>query len=205
MRQRVIIAMALALNPGCVDPRRADNRARCRRAARDPAAGAGSATRARVRRAVHHARPLLALRVRDRIAIMYAGEIIEQAPAAVLRTAAEHPYTLGLISSFPSLTGPLVRMTGIAGSPPDLATPPAGCRFHPRCPHCSDEQSALHTLQTTVRPRLTRSRMVMRSPAIWLSSERDCFDRRTTRGSRADEALPCGDRADRTRQPRARG
>jgi peptide/nickel transport system ATP-binding protein len=71
-----------------------------------------------------------------------------------LRTAAEHPYTLGLIRSFPSLTGPLERMTGIPGSPPDLATPPAGCRFHPRCPHCIDEVSALHTLQTTVRPRL---------------------------------------------------
>jgi peptide/nickel transport system ATP-binding protein len=52
------------------------------------------------------------------------------------------------------LTGPLERMTGIAGAPPDLASPPAGCRFHPRCPHCVDEESPLHTLQTTVRPLL---------------------------------------------------
>jgi len=51
-----------------------------------------------------------------RIAIMYAGEVVELAPAAQLRTAAEHPYTLGLIRSFPSLTGPLERMTGIPGA-----------------------------------------------------------------------------------------
>jgi oligopeptide/dipeptide ABC transporter ATP-binding protein len=45
-------------------------------------------------------------------------------------------------------------MTGIQGAPPDLSSPPAGCRFHPRCPQCVDEESALHTLQTTVRPLL---------------------------------------------------
>jgi peptide/nickel transport system ATP-binding protein len=45
-------------------------------------------------------------------------------------------------------------MTGISGSPPDLAAPPAGCRFHPRCPHCVEEDSVLHTLQTSVRPLL---------------------------------------------------
>jgi len=89
-----------------------------------------------------------------RIAIMYAGEIVEEGPARRLQVAARHPYTLGLIHSFPSLTGPRVQMAGIPGSPPDIAAPPAGCRFHPRCPHCTDEASALHTLQTTVRPRL---------------------------------------------------
>jgi peptide/nickel transport system ATP-binding protein len=96
----------------------------------------------------------LLFEVADRIAIMYAGEIVEEAAAAHLHAEARHPYTLGLMRSFPSLTGPLERMTGIAGAPPDLASPPAGCRFHPRCPHCIDDESALHTLQTSVRPQL---------------------------------------------------
>jgi peptide/nickel transport system ATP-binding protein len=96
----------------------------------------------------------LLFEVADRIAIMYAGEIVEEGAAGQLHTDARHPYTLGLIRSFPSLSGPLERMTGIQGSPPDLASPPSGCRFHPRCPHCTDEESTLHTLQTSVRPRL---------------------------------------------------
>jgi peptide/nickel transport system ATP-binding protein len=45
-------------------------------------------------------------------------------------------------------------MTGIPGSPPDLASPPAGCRFHPRCPHCSPDDAGLYLRQTTERPRL---------------------------------------------------
>ena len=72
----------------------------------------------------------------DRIAIMYAGEIVETAPSAALHTNPQHPYTRGLMESFPPLTGPLQRLVGIPGSPPDLADPPAGCRFHPRCPLC---------------------------------------------------------------------
>jgi peptide/nickel transport system ATP-binding protein len=90
----------------------------------------------------------------DRIAIMYAGEIVEEAPAARLHQFARHPYTLGLIRSFPSLTGPVERMAGIPGSPPDLAAPPEGCRFHPRCPECTGERPALYSLQTSVRPVL---------------------------------------------------
>ena len=78
----------------------------------------------------------LLLEFADRIAIMYAGEIVETAPAAELRRAPTHPYTQGLLESFPPLTGPRVRLTGIPGSPPDLRDPPSGCRFHTRCPHC---------------------------------------------------------------------
>jgi peptide/nickel transport system ATP-binding protein len=58
------------------------------------------------------------------------------------------------MSSFPSLTGPRERMTGIPGSPPDLAAPPAGCRFHPRCPHCSPADAPLYALQTSELPVL---------------------------------------------------
>jgi len=69
----------------------------------------------------------------DRIAIMYAGQIVELAPAAELFARPLHPYTQGLMSSFPTLTGEKRRLTGIPGSPPDMAIPPSGCRFHPRC------------------------------------------------------------------------
>jgi peptide/nickel transport system ATP-binding protein len=70
----------------------------------------------------------------DRIAIMYAGQIVELAPAAELFANPLHPYTQGLMSSFPTLTGDKKHLSGIPGSPPDMACPPSGCRFHPRCP-----------------------------------------------------------------------
>jgi peptide/nickel transport system ATP-binding protein len=61
----------------------------------------------------------------------------------------KHPYTVGLMRSFPSITGPLQPLAGIPGSPPDLAHPPSGCRFHPRCPkkfdRCPGEEPQLYT------------------------------------------------------------
>lgn len=68
-----------------------------------------------------------------RIAIMYAGEIVEMATAHELFNNPLHPYTQGLMNSFPSITGPKRKLTGIPGAPPDMLAPPAGCRFHPRC------------------------------------------------------------------------
>ncbi|HEX8993368.1 MAG TPA: ABC transporter ATP-binding protein [Anaerolineales bacterium] len=70
----------------------------------------------------------------SRILIMYAGEIVEDAPARILFNDPQHPYTVGLMNSFPSIRGDKLKLTGIPGSPPDLASPPTGCRFHPRCP-----------------------------------------------------------------------
>jgi peptide/nickel transport system ATP-binding protein len=96
----------------------------------------------------------LLLEFADRIAIMYAGEIVESAPAAQLAESPLHPYTQGLLRSFPPLTGPRVRLTGIPGAPPDLREPPSGCRFHPRCPYCLPENAALYLRQTSERPRL---------------------------------------------------
>ena len=71
----------------------------------------------------------------DRLAVMYAGEIVEVGPTRQVFNDPQHPYTAGLMRSFPSISGPLQPLTGIAGSPPNLADPPAGCRFNPRCPH----------------------------------------------------------------------
>jgi peptide/nickel transport system ATP-binding protein len=90
----------------------------------------------------------------DRIGIMYAGEIVECAPSERLFHNPQHPYTVGLMASFPPLTGPVERLTGIPGSPPDLASPPAGCRFHTRCPHCTGDDPFLYRRQTAERPLL---------------------------------------------------
>jgi oligopeptide/dipeptide ABC transporter ATP-binding protein len=70
----------------------------------------------------------------DRIAIMYGGRIVEEADAATLYREPLHPYSEGLLRSFPALRGPRRELTGIAGSPPDLRAMPSGCAFHPRCP-----------------------------------------------------------------------
>jgi peptide/nickel transport system ATP-binding protein len=71
----------------------------------------------------------------DRLAVMYAGQVVEVGATRSVFADPNHPYTRGLMSSFPSITGPLQPLVGITGRPPDLARPPAGCRFHPRCPH----------------------------------------------------------------------
>jgi peptide/nickel transport system ATP-binding protein len=76
----------------------------------------------------------LLVEISNHIAIMYAGEIVEKAPARELFDHPMHPYTLGLMNSFPSISGEKHRLAGIPGSPPNLVTPPPGCRFHPRCP-----------------------------------------------------------------------
>src|SRR6202034_2821116 len=74
----------------------------------------------------------LLIEIADSIAVMYAGRLVERAPAHALFRPPRHPYTLGLLSSFPPLHGPRVAMTGIPGSPPDLRMLPSGCVFHPR-------------------------------------------------------------------------
>ncbi len=76
----------------------------------------------------------LLLELADKVAIMYAGRIVEQASQRDLYQRPCHPYSYGLLHSFPSLHGPRQRMSGISGSPPDLRAVPPGCAFHPRCP-----------------------------------------------------------------------
>jgi peptide/nickel transport system ATP-binding protein len=89
----------------------------------------------------------LLLELCDRIAVMYAGRIVELGSAADLKNAAAHPYTQGLLRSFPSLHGARRELTGIPGSPPDLRDPPQGCPFIPRCgfaqPGCAQVDMSL--------------------------------------------------------------
>jgi peptide/nickel transport system ATP-binding protein len=80
----------------------------------------------------------LLIEIADTIAVMYAGRLVEKAPAKALFRAPRHPYTYGLTRSFPSLHGDKKTMTGIEGSPPDLRKVPSGCPFHPRCAWAMD-------------------------------------------------------------------
>ena len=70
----------------------------------------------------------------DEVAVMYAGRIAEQAPVARLFARPEHPYTVGLLGAAPTIEGGRSRLASIAGTVPDLRSPPPGCRFAPRCP-----------------------------------------------------------------------
>jgi peptide/nickel transport system ATP-binding protein len=105
----------------------------------------------------------LLVELADEIVVMYAGEIVERAGASELYEAPRHPYTLGLLNSFPPLHGPRRELTGIPGSPPDLSDLPAGCNFYPRCPfamsRCENEA-----------PALTATGNSDRSVACWLHS-----------------------------------
>ena len=80
----------------------------------------------------------LLLELADRVAIMYAGRLVEQATQRELYQAPRHPYSYGLMNAFPKLRGPRHTAVGIPGSPPDLRALPPGCAFHPRCPLAFD-------------------------------------------------------------------
>jgi peptide/nickel transport system ATP-binding protein len=86
----------------------------------------------------------LLVEIADRIAIMYAGEIVEEAGADDIYRRPRHPYSAGLLQSFPPLHGPRRPLAGIPGSPPDLQALPSGCPFHPRCPHALPECAEVH-------------------------------------------------------------
>src|SRR5260221_9011276 len=144
MRQRAIIAIALALDPEIIimdEPTTAldvvvqrDILAQIMRLRNDFGFSVIFIT---------HDLSLL-LEIADTIAIMYAGRIAEIGTSKDLLRHPRHPYTYGLLNSFPSLRGPRSRLTGIPGSPPDLRSVPPGCAFHPRC---AFSFAACHTIQ----------------------------------------------------------
>ncbi len=79
--------------------------------------------------------------VADRLAVMYAGRLVETGPAREMLRGAQHPYTRALAAAFPTIGDPSSRLapSGLAGDPPDPAAVPRGCPFHPRCPIASEE------------------------------------------------------------------
>jgi peptide/nickel transport system ATP-binding protein len=162
MRQRVMIAMALALDPRIVildEPTTALDVVTQRQILEELIA-----LRERLGFAVlfiTHDLSLL-VEVTDSIAVMYAGRIVERAGANSLFRSPRHPYSLGLLSSFPPLHGPHRDMTGIPGSPPDLRALPGGCVFHPRC------RFAMDRCRVESPPLVPLARQGGRLAACWL-------------------------------------
>jgi peptide/nickel transport system ATP-binding protein len=74
----------------------------------------------------------------DRVLVMYAGQAVERASVDDLFYHPKHPYTAGLLSAIPRIGDDRDRLATIPGTTPDLASPPPGCRFHPRCPYAED-------------------------------------------------------------------
>ncbi|MEU9958552.1 ABC transporter ATP-binding protein [Streptomyces sp. NPDC050982] len=138
MRQRIMIAMAVALGPDVL-------------IADEPTTALDVTVQAQIMELLAELREEtrsalllithdlgLAAGTADRVAIMYAGRILEQAPVQELYERPAHPYTRGLLAAVPRLDGDTDDLTPIPGSPPGPGLLPSGCAFHPRCPEVGE-------------------------------------------------------------------
>ncbi|MCC6018338.1 MAG: ABC transporter ATP-binding protein [Candidatus Verstraetearchaeota archaeon] len=139
MKQRVMIAMALACNPQLL-------------IADEPATALDVIVQAQILKLMRDLQRKMNLSMMlithdlsiiaetcNKVAIMYAGKIVEYADTKRIFREPQHPYTRGLIGAFPSIKGPRRKLISIPGTPPDLLNPPSGCRFHPRCPYTNNK------------------------------------------------------------------
>jgi oligopeptide/dipeptide ABC transporter ATP-binding protein len=147
MRQRAMIAMAMANDPALIiadEPTtaldvtiQAQVLDLIKRAQRDT----GAATII-----ITHDLGVVA-ELADRVLVMYCGRIVESANVLDLFASPRHPYTAGLLASLPRVDTDLDSLRPIPGNPPNMAEPPSGCPFHPRCPlaraRCRDERPQL--------------------------------------------------------------
>jgi peptide/nickel transport system ATP-binding protein len=168
MRQRVMIAMALALGPDLI-------------IMDEPTTALDVVTQRQILEKIEDLRRQfgfatvfithdlsLLLDIADSIAIMYAGRMVEVGPARRLYSEAAHPYSRGLLQSFPPLTGPRRELTGIPGFPPDMRSLPPGCPFAPRCGHTMDICRETYPPFANMSAPGERSHLV----ACWLHTER---------------------------------
>jgi len=139
MRQRTMIAMSLACNPSLV-------------IADEPVTALDVMVQAQILKLIKSLQDELHLSMIlithdlsviadacNRVAIMYAGKIVEYGGVEAIFDDPVHPYTALLIKAFPSIEGPIGELRSIPGSPPGLLNPPAGCGFSPRCPRAREE------------------------------------------------------------------
>jgi peptide/nickel transport system ATP-binding protein len=172
MRQRAMIAMALALEPQVVimdEPTTALDVVTQREILEELVRLRDELGFAAL--FITHDLSLL-IELADEIAVMYAGRLVERARSASLFQAPRHPYTYGLLNSFPPMHGARTAMIGIPGSPPDLRAVPPGCAFHPRCPHalerCSVDVPELATVPQVAPGRPGQEDSSLREVACWL-------------------------------------
>jgi len=138
MKQRAMIAMALALGPKLV-------------IADEPTTALDVITQSKILGRIRELQQKLNMamiiithdvsvvaKTAQRIAVMYAGQISEIGSTRQIFKETAHPYTSGLLGSFPSVKGKVRRLATIKGNPPSLVEPPTGCRFHPRCPFAQE-------------------------------------------------------------------
>ena len=165
MRQRVMIAVALACRPRIL-------------VADEPTTALDVTIQAQILELVKDLREKLGMAVIwithdlgvvaglvDRVLVMYGGQIVEEAPVDEFYAEPRHPYSQGLLASLPSAAMPGQRLVNIVGQPPDLRSPPTSCSFAPRCPHVFDR--CLQENPTLVQGAATRRL------ACWLDSGRD--------------------------------
>ena len=93
----------------------------------------------------------------DKVAVMYAGRMVESGPVRQIFNRPAHPYTEALLRSIPRLTDRRERLTAIEGQPPDMTSPPPGCAFHPRCPkaieRCQEQDPPIFEVAEDQRAR----------------------------------------------------
>ena len=158
MRQRVMIAMALACQPKLI-------------IADEPTTALDVTVQAQIlsllKNLTKEANSSLILithdlgvvaRYADNVAVMYGGRVVETASARELYKNPQHPYTEGLMASIPKLDGdPGSRLYTIEGQPPDLSNLPSGCSFHPRCPYAQDKCTMTKPTLSEVAPNHLRA------------------------------------------------
>ncbi|UTV27341.1 ABC transporter ATP-binding protein [Photobacterium atrarenae] len=152
MRQRLVIAIALALNPKMI-------------IMDEPTTALDVVVQREILQKIYALKEefgfsilfithdiSLMVEFSDRIGIMYSGELVEVAPSKQILETPFHPYTEGLGSSFPPLTGPKTRLTGIPGNPLNLLEVPKGCRFQARCSKAHEACFSQPTQLTQLEP-----------------------------------------------------
>jgi len=193
MRQRVVIAMALALRPEIV-------------IMDEPTTALDVVVQQEILDEIHQLKDeigfsivfithdlSLLLDISDRLAVMYAGKIVEHGPSELVAARPAHPYTYALLHSFPELRAERRELRGVPGSPPDLRATIPGCAFAPRCGFAFDPCTPLHP---GLRPPSHTSGLALAAgpPGNWTVA---CHlhDRELNPAGPPAEIAPCGERS----------